>query len=481
MPEGELSFLQFNNIMNYGIEYVMDSREILQKLNSYISYKQTQDNAFIEMLINSKEPYSKDFNNMYNLSHDFNASQAAAIKKSLNQKITFFWGPPGTGKTKTLGKIASILALAGKRVLLTALSNKALDQLLISSVKPITPLGAYRMDVSRLGNSDTVENTCKVFTKDYFFKNRVSYKWEEYVKKSIIVAANYASLFTLRFDIGNFDYIISDEISMTQIPYIVASSFYANSGLILGGDPVQLPPIFPEDADMPNEWFSKNIFEKAEIKSHDDPRVAFLNTQYRMQPKIGDLVSNIFYGGKLKTGTEKKELKSEFSSNIIFVNEIGKIEAVAGNIISEKEERRYNSGHSAIIAEYVIKLIKNYSPSDIGVIAPYNAQVVKIKEYIKKKATTAGISEDTINKVQVSTIHSFQGQEKSAIIMNICDVNVRPTRLTAKRELINVAISRAKELLIIIGNKDYLLNKDFFSENEVEMFKTIIDNSELIN
>jgi len=65
--------------------------------------------------------------------------------------------------------------------------------------------------------------------------------------------------------------------------------------------------------------------------------------------------------------------------------------------------------------------------------------------------------------------------------MNICDDNVKPTRLTARKELINYAISRAKKLLILVGNPYYLLNRDYFSEDEVGIFKTIIDSSEVMN
>ncbi len=84
-----------------------------------------------------------------------------------------------------------------------------------------------------------------------------------------------------------------------------------------------------------------------------------------------------------------------------------------------------------------------------------------------------GYEDDTIKEIKIATIHSFQGQERRLIILDFTDNNIMPSRLTAKKELINVAISRAKEQLCIIGNQDYLLNKTHFKKSEVKLFETI--------
>jgi len=88
---------------------------------------------------------------------------------------------------------------------------------------------------------------------------------------------------------------------MSNIPNLAAASFYAGTGYGPRGDPFQLPPIYPGDAEIPNEFFRRNVFETAGIVDRHDPRVAFLDTQYRMQKEIGDLVSDLFYGESSKT------------------------------------------------------------------------------------------------------------------------------------------------------------------------------------
>jgi len=481
-----LGVSHFSKITDYGIEYVMDNRRLIGDLLNYLTAKQSFDNYIGSGLMDCHGPAKLTENYPIQVQCELNESQNNSILKALTQNITFIWGPPGTGKTKTIGALAARLLKNGKRVLLTALSNKALDQLILSTLEMSAPLIKNNIYTARLGNVNAMHEDLKIFSFESFKNGRnkikkLSLSWPEHVNLCTCVAATFTAIVSSKTpDPGYVDYVIADEMSMASIPNIIAASYHAKNGIVLGGDPMQLPPIYPEGAAIPNEYFSSNIFDMAKVQRHDE-RTAFLDTQYRMQQPIGDLVSKIFYGGELKTGTAKNELKGEFKSNIIFVNKIGKIETVNGNIISEKEERRYNSGHSAVIAEYVIKLLKDYKPSDIGVIAPYNAQVVKIKEELKKMVVSVNISEDEVNKIQVSTIHSFQGQEKSAIIMNICDENVRPTRLTAKKELINVAISRAKELLIIVGNKDYILNPEYFSDDEIKIFKAIVDSAEVIN
>ncbi len=489
MRENGLDGSGLSKLTDYGIDYIMDGRSLVCELYDFILSKTFVKNSLVSALLNKTEITKLENTNFHSLNISLNESQKNAIIKSLNQNVTFIWGPPGTGKTKTMGVIAAVLIKMGKKVILTALSNKALDQLLLSTVESSLILKINDFTAARIGSVDNMHAECQIYSRDSFQDHRkrirkLSFSWKEHVALCSCVASNFTSLVSPKTaKPGVADYVLADEMSMANIPSIIAASYYANCGIILGGDPMQLPPIYPEDSEKPNKWFSTNVFEMAEIKSRHDERAAFLDTQYRMQNSIGSLVSELFYDNELKTGTNTIQLPSDYKSNIIFFDCSGKVENFNGSIISENDERRYNENHAGKIAYITIKMLvnKEYSPEDIGVVAPYNAQIVKIKEMLEKAAKNQKIEFEEINKVQVSTIHSFQGQEKSVIIMNICDVDARPTRLTAKKELINVALSRAKELLIIVGSKNYLLDREYFSESEVAMFETIINSSHVIN
>ena len=91
------------------------------------------------------------------------------------------------------------------------------------------------------------------------------------------------------------------------------------------------------------------------------------------------------------------------------------------------------------------------------------------------------ITSTQADDIKVSTIHSFQGQEKRMIIIDFTDSNIQPTPLTAKVNLINVALSRAKDQLFIIGNKDYLLSETYFNASEIKVFKQILMHSTIIS
>ncbi|MBA7571456.1 hypothetical protein ES695_13460 [Candidatus Atribacteria bacterium 1244-E10-H5-B2] len=133
---------------------------------------------------------------------------------------------------------------------------------------------------------------------------------------------------------------------------------------------------------------------------------------------------------------------------------------------------RFNEVHAeSVIKAVCVALRQGVKSSDIGIIAPYNAQVVKILQKLRQFSRQNALD---IDGLKVSTVHSFQGQERRVIVVDFTDDNVRPTHLTAKRQLINVALSRAKEQLVIVGNHDYLMSKEYFNEKEIEIFKRLL-------
>ena len=320
------------------------------------------------------------------------------------------------------------------------------------------------------------------FTGSVFTAKKAGMRWSEHVKYASLVAANFAMLtFPRAANPGKFDYVIADEVSMANIPSIVAASFFATTGIVVGGDPFQLPPIYPEDTDEPNEWFRANVFEKARIYDRDDPRAAFLDTQYRMQSEICDLISEMFYEkvGGLKTDIASSLPIGGFSGRVVFINSPGAVEKIGAGEIDTEEQRRFNEVHAESAAKAVVEALKQgVNPSDIGIIAPYNAQVVQIRQ--KLRQVSKGSELGDINDVKVSTVHSFQGQERRVIVVDFTDDNIKTTHLTAKWQLINVALSRAKEQLIIVGNHDYLISEEYFNEKEIETFKLLLKHARLL-
>ncbi len=466
-----------------GIEYIMDSRDLVDHMTDFLEDRANTSNDFLAPLVEHSKTTPISFFRDAIVSDGLNASQKAAVQKALEQKVTFFWGPPGTGKTKTMATLAANLIQNGRRVLLCALSNTALDQLLLTTCAVLKNHFKGHPAIARLGS--TMHEKCFPYGKQSFLintqaGNRGSVMWAEHVQAAPLVAANFTLLSLPRgTHPGLFDYVIADEVSMANIPSLAVASFFAKTGLVVGGDPFQLPPIFPEDAEMPNEWFSSNVFDKAGILEHDDPRAAFLDTQYRMQEEIGSLVSGLFYSGKLKTGTASFPLAPNgFAHRVLFVDISGEVKIIGGSFPESGDERRYNEPHAKVAAQMALECVENgIAPADIGIIVPYNAQVVKVVQKLSEIAKDTGAR---LAEIKVSTVHSFQGQERKAIIVDFTDENTAPTRLTAKWELINVALSRAKEQLILIGNREYLTNPQYFSPEEITIFEAILRSAQII-
>jgi DNA replication ATP-dependent helicase Dna2 len=469
-------------ITDIGIDYVMDNRDLTDHLLGFLEIRKRLENQFLDPLIRNARPIPTKPIAKAIVFKDLNPSQKEAIEKALGQKVTFFWGPPGTGKTKTMGALAASLIHNGKRVLLTALSNMALDQLLLSTLERLQN-ASVNTSIARLGS--TMDDRCRGFSRDAFngtgfSAKRAGMRWGEHVKFASLVAGNFAMLaFPRAANPGQFDYVIADEVSMANIPSLAVSSFFAKNGLVVGGDPNQLPPIYPEDAEEPNEWFRANIFDMAGVTERTDPRAAFLDTQYRMQKEIGDLVSQMFYDGALRTGTNSLPLLGGFGGRVVFIHSPGSVEMVGKTYFDTEEQRRYNEVHAESAAKAVFMALKHgVKPSEIGIIAPYNAQVVKTLQKVRELSLHERLN---MQGLKVSTIHSFQGQERRVIIVDFSDDNIKPTRLTAKWELINVALSRAKEQLTIIGNRDYLQNDTYFSTGEIEVFQTMLNNARIVS
>jgi len=469
-------------ITDIGIDYIMDNRELTEQLLAFLESKVHMENQFLEPLTQYTNVISIKSIGSPIACSDLNPSQRHGVEKALSQKVTFFWGPPGTGKTKTMSALAASLIKNKKRVLITSMSNMALDQLFLMTLDRLGH-AATRTSIARLGS--TMDEKCQGFSRNAFKRSvfdakRAGMWWSEHIKYASLVAGNFAMLtFPRAADPGQFDYMIADEVSMASIPSLIAASFFATTGIVVGGDPFQLPPIYPEDAEEPNEWFCANVFEKAEVIKRDDPRAAFLDTQYRMQREIGNLVSEMFYNnvGGLNTGTDPLAPIGGFDGRVVFIHSPGTVETVGADYLDAEEHRRFNEVHAeSAIKAVCVALRQGVKSYDIGIIAPYNAQVVQILQKIRQVSRENALD---IEGLKVSTVHSFQGQERRVIIVDFTDDNVRPTHLTAKWQLINVALSRAKEQLVIVGNHDYLMNKEYFNEKEIEIFKRLLKHARL--
>lgn len=288
-----------------------------------------------------------------------------------------------------------------------------------------------------------------------------------------------------------FDTIIVDEAGRATLSELLVPCIKAKK-LILVGDHKQLAPVIDDDVlekiDDKNEAktsFFQRLFERVENvereemdKHIENPGrknlIHTLEYNYRAERSICDLYSNAFYDGKLKTTDElnaKKHHSLSFNSSVIWYD-TGKLQ--------DKEDQQKGTGKTnncnVRIIERVLKQLRNEMNNtninyDIGIITPYKAQMELLRSKLAIKKNFDGY------KIDIGTVDSFQGSDRDIIIYDC----VRSGKLKQKAKIdfiaeekrLNVSLSRAKLLLIIVGDMDFLYQAQVSDKNNP--FKNIIE------
>lgn len=470
-----------------------------------------------------------------------NESQKDAIQKSLRNNILYVWGPPGTGKTATLGYIVANLLNQNKRVLFVSNTNRAVDVGLLSVIEALyeidpgynlqntTRYGEAALDDARLEDilfehqvktkldsrkadavslSNTLSNYEKLQEKiDDLMRNGeeipeklelecqlAGNKLDEYggaesveievdrllnlneryeLKKKQLVATTLAKVCTseLFYNIS-YDAVVVDEGSMAGIPYMLLMAAKSKQHLIVAGDPMQLPPIALTDHPKSRDFLEQDIFtfvSKSQSTEdlfswHDfNPKfTSFFDVQYRMKDDLAGVISSVFYEGRLKSGKPADGRILEDNIASVALIDTTKYNPVLEQETGERGFKPINEVHNRLIEESVKRLTKNHPHDDIGIIVPFRNSVYKVRNHLWEKG---------YGDIEVGTIHTFQGREKSVIIFDTVmsgewqnggmrHYSVRPfdekkNGLSVPR-LLNVAFSRSKELLVIIADMQHI-------------------------
>ena len=453
-----------------------------------------------------------------------NPSQKSAIENALScENFFLIHGPFGTGKTRTLVELISQETRQNHKVLATAESNAAVDNILERLMENkklnLTRLGhpqrvsdhnitqtlAYKVEKHELnsrikkihkkidkliekrnsftrptpqlrrgyGNYDILHNASKgkggrgvspekmksmaqwiecnqEIDELHDDIKRVENKMiRDIIEISDVILATNSSAALDSIAKTKFDVAIIDEASQATIPSILIPIAKARR-FILAGDHKQLPPtiISAKAGDL-----EKTLFEEL-IKIYPS-KSQLLNVQYRMNKLLMKFPNKEFYNNGLKSDASVDEIKIDdlLNSNnheeaLLFIN--------TSNVDNNREAHLKDSKSimNQLESEIAVRIAKDYldagiSEEDIGIISPYADQVKVIQEK---------------TPVEVKTIDGFQGREKEIIIISTVRSNDNGNIgfLKDLRRL-NVAITRAKRKLIIVGNKETLKNSPTYT------------------
>jgi len=420
-----------------------------------------------------------------------NLSQQKAVGAILSADLTtVIQGPPGTGKTHTLSIAIEELVKRGKKVLITAPSNTAVDNLckkiadskisllrvgndekIAAEILPFT-IDQY-LDSGKGANyanslkkqiqkTDQIANrNIRNYTKEAVDEKRAARKElrelqkelrklahdseEQLIESSSVIAGTPVGLFNALSKNHSFDVVIMDEAgqSLAPLTWLVASF---GKKLVLCGDPQQLPPVVFSTKAI-QLGLNKSLLETVAQKQQP----ILLNEQYRMSPEIVSVINPYFYQGLLQTAGGIP------AGQIQFIDMAGFGEGETQNETTGSFENR---DELAIIRKLLEA--EALDPKRTVILAPYSAQIALLQKELG-------------SEWKVSTIDSIQGQEEENILVSFTRSN--PDGIIgflSDYRRTNVAISRAKRACYLIGDSATLGNDAFYSEllNQIEQSGT---------
>lgn len=428
-------------------------------------------------------------NHEYKQNDTLNESQHAAIRSIIYDTFKIIHGPPGTGKTKTLVAAIQLLIADGKKVLVAAPTNAAADHI-------TQQLKLSGNAVLRYGNSYKIND--RVINETIGFKilhhpemavvNRLSKEAEVVLKKIQRYVRNFGKeeqaerrqlkfeLRELRKDIRSiernikknilekstiicgtliglqhddivdlkFDTLVVDEAGQALEPAIWSLAQQVNQ-LILAGDPYQLPPTLFSNESI-KLGLAVSLIEKG-IELNQP--TSLLTTQYRMNDRIMQFSNLKFYNGLLKSDNACANLKlaNDNYEAVEFID-------TAGCGMDEQKDENggiSNSGEIEIVRKRITEL--GEIDGQIGVISPYRNQIIQLQNNLPEFSG------------EIQTIDSFQGQERDSIVLSLVRSNPSgEIGFLKDYRRMNVAITRAKRKLIIVGDSATIGSDNFYSD-----------------
>ncbi|MBN8570228.1 MAG: AAA family ATPase [Ignavibacteria bacterium] len=306
--------------------------------------------------------------------------------------------------------------------------------------------------------------------KVIFIRAKITEIENDLIKEAKVIGTTL-SMFHSRANLyeRKFDVIIIDEATMANQPQLFFAACFAKKKVIVVGDFYQLQSIVQtQNNTVIKDWFKKDIFRKNNIENEHDPRLNILKIQRRMKSPIAEISNKCIYNGILEHSPFLEKLCNEPAVTFYNTSLYKPYATIPG------DKGRVNV-YNAVLA---VKLAEKYCYSDeiynIGIISPYRKQALLISKMVKDLELS--------NKVSCDTVYKFQGLEKDLIIFDITDgYNTRGYRIGANLRdhteapyLFNVAFTRAKNKLIVIGDLEYLrINRQDLPEKVKKMFACI--------
>lgn len=437
-----------------------------------------------------------------------NESQQRALQKVIDcRDVAFIHGPPGTGKTTTLVQAIKLTIRDEKQVLVCAPSNAAVDLL-------VDKLSEQGLQALRIGHPARVTEQSLSKTLDYRISSHPNYKELRNLRKRMEQLRSMAFKFKRNFgyqekeqrrllkqevkqlkadaDLLEF-YIVNDLLQTMEAICctLVGSShpvlrgkkfktvFIDEAGqalepaswipllrserVIFAGDHQQLPPTI-KSQDAAKRGLARTLFEKG--IERQPGQVSMLQVQYRMHEKIMEFSSRYFYDDQLIAHESvRTRLLRPDHLPVLFID-------TAGCGYNEKQDpetlSRLNPEEAELLIRQAEALVEDIGTNTwldeqitMGIITPYSAQV----DQLHKLAEASSVLEPLYRYITINTVDAFQGQERDVIVIGFVRSNdTGDVGFLSDIRRTNVAMTRARKKLIMIGDSATLSSHPFYMD-----------------
>ena len=418
-----------------------------------------------------------------------NESQKVACEAAISQRLTLIQGPPGTGKTHTAVRILqSWSSQNAGTILAVADSNVAVDNLL----EGLLGLGVSAV---RLGQPVKVRESLREATVDAQMESHplrrdleehlelneklarripgmkgkekglahrdLNRGWKEVrrierqmrddiLDRAQVLCCTCIGVGHQLLDGRKFTRVLLDEATQATEPASLVPLVRGARQIVLVGDHRQLPPtVISRRAE--NGGLRRSLFERL-VAMGIEPML--LDTQYRMHPAISDFPNHTFYEGRLVDGITAADrpnpaglLWNDWEVPMAFLPVNG------DELLSPDGASKENPAEAGWVAKILENLLQagDLEETDIGIITPYAGQVRAIRDALPERN----------DSVEVHTVDGYQGREKEVIIFSCVRSNSDGiVGFLSDARRLNVALTRAKRGLIVIGDPDTLRNDE---------------------
>ncbi|MSQ13306.1 MAG: TM0106 family RecB-like putative nuclease [Dehalococcoidia bacterium] len=378
--------------------------------------------------------------------------QVISLVQRLDSSTLCIQGPPGCGKTFTMAAAIVALLRDGKRVGVTANGHKTVMNV-FEAVFQAEPNGVTGVPVLKVGG-----DTSETLIQNRSVKHVESAGALAAMGSGPVLIGGTAWLFSRPELVGQLDYLFIDEAGQFALANIVGVGPSARN-VVLVGDQMQLAQ--PIQGTHPGDSGKSGLEYLLDGKATVPPDLGvLLNTTWRMHPTICTFISDAIYEGRLEAHprTERQRVAIGTGRNSMVPTETGILFKPVVHEGNAQESDEEVDAVEAIVRELLERKVQDAGArslrpltlDDILIVAPYNMQVRRIAERLGLQA-------------HVGSVDKFQGLEAHVVIVSMCasslDEAPRGAEFLLSPNRLNVAVSRAKSLAIVVASPALLASR----------------------